>query len=215
MASSDVERGGVLAMVGGALLIPYALVKGQVATAIVETGVNLPGTSAAWTAQLFHVGEAVPLLLVAAGFYEIAGLTRETRTRAGTLGSLLAGVGFGMVLGFHVAEHTMTPGAGPLPAGLVASVEWGYYAGWLVLLAGLALFGVGIRGSDVLPRWVPLLLVVTLPAGVGAGLAVVALDLSTYATIQRLVVGLAGTAIGYHLWWGRLEHDLHRARASR
>lgn len=211
----DVEHGGVLAMVGGALFVPYAILKGPVTTAIVDTGTHLPGTSARLTAQLFHVGEAIPLLLVAAGFHGIVELTRETRTRAGALGSTLTVVGFGMVLCFHVAEHVTTPGSGLLPAGVAASFEWGYYAGWLVLLAGMALVGVGIRRSDALPRWVSWMLAVALPVGVGVGLAVVALDVYTYAGTQRLVVGLAWTAIGSRLWWRRCEHDGRQAPAAR
>lgn len=215
MSVTDVEDGAVLAMVGGALFVPYALLKGPVATAIVDTGAHLPGTSARLTALLVHVGEGIPLLLVAAGFSAVVGRTRRARTRTGTLGARLAVVGLGMVLGFHVAEHTTTPGGSPFPADLVASLAWGYYGGWLVLLVGLALLGVGIRESDAVARWIPWLLVATLPAGVGVGLAVVALDLYTYAGTQRLVVGLAWTAIGYRLWSGRSERDTRQVPTAR
>lgn len=215
MGDIQTGNGGMLALIGGALLVPYALVKGTVATTIVDTGMHLPGVSTEATAKLFHVAEGVPLVLLAAGVYEIASRTGRTRTWIKSLGTLLAVGGLGMVLVFHVAEHTMQPGRGPLPADLVASLDWGYYVGWLVMLAGVALIGVAIRRSDALPRWVPRLLAALLPVGVGAGVAVVALDLYTYAGTQRLVVGLAGTAIGYRLWIGRPDREGRTAPASR
>lgn len=215
MAVADTRRAGLLAMVGGALFVPYALLKGPTATTIVETGAHLPGTTADRTALIVHLSEAIPFLLLAAGFYAVYDRSRESRTRAGTLGAILTGGGYGMVLLFHVAEHVMTPGEGPLPADVVASIGWGYYAGWLVMLAGLALFGFGIRRTAAVAPWVPWLLVATLPVGVGVGLAVVALDLYTYAGTQRLVVGLAWSAVGYRLWSSRPGVDDHRAPARR
>lgn len=200
MDAHDVERGAVLAMVGGAVFVPYALLKGRIARAIVDTGANLPWLSPESTAKLFHVAELLPFLLVAAGGLAVVRRARADLTPAGALGALVAAAGFVLVQAFHLGEHLLAPGRGPLPDVLVASMGWGYYGGWLVTLVGLALLGVGLRRTDTLPRPIPWLLVGLLPASVGLGLAVVALELFTFAGTQRLLLGLAWTAIGHRLW---------------
>lgn len=207
MDAPDVERGALLALVGGVVLAPYGLTKGRIVDALLVTGTHLPGLSPRATAQLFHVGETVPFLLLAAGCYALVRRSRPALTPAGGFGALVAAAGFVMIQVFHVGEHLLKPGEGPLPVALVASLEWGYYVGWLVLVVGLALLGIGLRRSDALPRWVPWALVGHLPAGVGVGLAVVALGLFTYAGSQRILPGLTWTAIGFRFRTGHVGHE--------
>lgn len=190
---------GLLGCVAGATFIPYALVKGSVTTRIIDDGWRIGVLSPTQSANLFHALEALPLAVMAltlAAFMERVGSTGP----AGRIGGWIAFTGFAATIMTHLGEHFLPP----VPvAGLTGGenlLMWLYYVSWVVLFAGLAVYGFAAIRAIALPAWLPALLVGLLPLAVGFGVAAAALDVFTAAGTFRIVQGAAWVALGGWLW---------------
>ena len=80
MGAIDAKRGEFVGMIGGLSFLPYALLKTHVTGEIIATETAIPGASPELTAQLFHVAEAVPIVMIAVGFHALERRTSGTRT---------------------------------------------------------------------------------------------------------------------------------------
>jgi len=199
MADTAVRWGGLLSAIGGVLFVPYAFFKGRFASVITTEGWHLFGLSPETSAQLFHVFEAVPLGLMLVGLLALHARI-GARGRLAEVGITVTFVGFGSTVLTHVGEHLLTPWTVPALTAGANWFLWGYYLSWLVLYAGLALYGVSLMRVDGVPGWLPWLFVVVFPSVVAVGLTVAALGVFTVGGTFRSVQGLVWAAVGYWLW---------------
>lgn len=190
--------GGFAGLVGGLLLVPYALTKGQLTTYVRMEGLGVAGLSPARTAQAFHVAETVPVLLLLVGLVALHGRL-DPGTGGSRAGWAIAAAALVATVLTHLGEHLLPRFTAPALTGGENWFVWAYYLSWLAVYGGLALYGLALTRSGGAPRWMASLLVVGLPVAVAAGLAAVAFDLFTMAGVLRIGQGLTWAVIGYWL----------------
>ena len=187
--------------VAGALFVPYALTKGHLTSVITTEGWHLPGLAPVGTAKLFHVAETIPMALVALGLLalhtRVSPSTRDLSARGG-LATALAGVGLTFLA--HLGEHLLPPFTVPALTGGENLFMWGYYLSWLVLYAGLALYGVALVRTDTAPSWLSRPFVFAPPAAVAVAAMATASGVFTVAGSFRVVFGLHWVLVGLRLW---------------
>jgi hypothetical protein len=210
MSDATVRRGGFLSAIAGALFVPYAFFKGRLSSVITAEGWHLFGLSPETSAQLFHAFEAVPLGLMMVGLVALH-VRIGARGRLADAGVPVALVGFGLTVLTHMGEHLLASWTVPALTGGANWFLWGYYLSWLVLYAGLALYGTSLMRMDGVPGWLPWLFVVVFPLVVAVGLAVVALGVFTVAGTFRSVQGLVWAVVGYWLWMGVWDTPVSRS----
>jgi hypothetical protein len=203
MASSSnrIRLAGLAGGLAGAVLVPYALIKGQLTTQILTEGWHVGPLSSTQTALLVHVAEAIPLVVVGAGLLALdAHLGLSGRLRRAALGIGLAGIG--VTVGFHIAEHVLPPVTLAALSGLDLLV-WAYYLGWLVIFTGVAVLGVAILRARSGPTSLGAGFVALPVLAVGVGAALVALDWYTLAGTFRVALGVTWLGVGGWLWAAR------------
>ena len=214
MTDTTVRWGGLLSAISGGLFVPYALFKGRISSIITEEGWQLFGLSPELSAQLFHDFEAVPLGLMMVGLVALRARIGARKWPA-DVGVSVALVGFGLTVLTHMGEHLLASWTVPALTGGANWFLWGYYLSWLVLYAGIALYGTSLMQMDEVPRWLPWLFAVVFPSVVAIGLAVVALGVFTVAGTFRSVQGLVWVVVGCWLWIGVRGAPASRSRARR
>lgn len=198
LAPGDNPVGGLAGLAGGALLVPYALTKGQLTTYIRTEGLGLAGLTPDQAARALHVAETIPVLLLLVCLVAL-GRRFDPGGAVARGGRTIAAAGLLATIVTHFGEHLLPPLTVPALTGGENWFMWGYYLSWLAVYGGLALYGLAMARSDRPPRWMASLLVVGLPVAVAAGLAAAAFDVFTMAGTLRIGQGLTWVAIGYFL----------------
>ncbi len=186
---------GLVSAVAGALFVPYALTKGHLTTRIVVDGWRLSGLTPPQTALVAHVAEEIPLALMAAGFIALH-IRVHARGRFAAAGFSVAIAGIALTVGFHLGEHLLAPLTIPALFGTENLFVWGYYASWLVIFVGFALYGLAEPGGRNNPAWLRALFVGLLPSVVLLGAIMVLLDLFTLAGTFRVALGVTWVIVG-------------------
>lgn len=198
LAPGEHPIGGLAGLVGGALLVPYALTKGQLTTYIQTEGVGVAGLTPDQAARALHVAETIPVLLLLVCLVAL-GRRFGPGSAMGRGGRTIAAAGLLATIVTHFGEHLLPPLTVPALTGGENWFMWGYYLSWLAVYGGLALYGLALTRSERPPQWMASLLVVGLPVAVAAGLAAAAFDVFTMAGTLRVGQGVTWVAIGYWL----------------
>lgn len=191
------RRNALLATAGGAVLLPYALTKGALARRVVETDTQLLWLSTDWTAQVVHLFETIPVLMLAMGLGAVAARYDVAEGSLSWAGILVALTGFGSNVVFHWGEHLLTDPT--LPATSMGLFDAGYAFSWVLINLGLFVCGAAVirrRG----PSLVPAIFVAALPVALTLSLLAVALDAYTFAGTNRVVASVTWILVGGQLW---------------
>lgn len=199
-----VRRVGLSSAIAGALFIPYALTKGHLSSLIVLEGWRLGPLSPVQTSQLFHVIEAVPLLVMLLGFVFIHSLT-VTPSRFADVGLVVTVAGFGLTILTHLGEHLLAPFTVPALTGGDNWFMLAYYLSWAVLSLGLSLYGLGLLSARETPRWLQWWFALILPATLGIGFFVTTFDIYTFAGTFRILHSVTWILAGGWLWIGPIR----------
>lgn len=192
---------GLVSAVAGAVFVPYALVKGPLTTLIVVDGWRLGMLTPQQTALVAHVAEEIPLVLVAAGLIALH-IRIHVTGRFAAAAISVATAGIGMTVASHLGEHLLAPLTIPMLFGTENLFVWAYYASWLVIFLGFALYGLAARENGDGPAWMRGLFIVLLPSVVLLGATAVRFDLFTLAGTFRLALGVTWVIVGGWLWRG-------------
>ena len=196
-----VRRVGLSSAIVGALFVPYALTKGYLSSLIVLEGWRLGPLSPVQTSQLFHVVEAIPLLVMLLGFVTLDRLT-VSRSRLADAGLVVTVAGFGLTIATHLGEHLLPPVTVPALTGGDNWFMLAYYLSWAVLSLGLSLYGLALLYTGETPRWLRWWFALILPATIGIGLFVTTFDIFTFAGTFRLLHSITWILAGGWLWVG-------------
>lgn len=199
--AKGVRSVGFLSALAGALFVPYALSKGALTSSIIAGGWQLPGLSPAGSANLVHVLEGLPVLVMMAGVMALnARIDVQGRPSSAGIAAILTG--FALTIVTHFGEHLLAPMTVPWLTGGENWFMWGYYLSWLVVYAGFVLYGLALLGRPDTPRWLPLLFVSALPVVLVVGIAVIMVNAFTVAGTFRVAQGLMWVVVGRWLWMG-------------
>jgi hypothetical protein len=199
-SSSDlVRRGGLAAMVGGALFVVSALLIAAMPLGCIGHECELRPMRETGVAGALLM---LALLLVVMG---AAGLVVRVR-RAGRLGRLGK---TGIVV---AAAGAALPVIGGLVQGVIFEGDYPLMPlfvipGVLALVVGFALLGLAVLQARVLPRWVAVLLVV-------GSLAMLGFNDQNARALMAIPNGIAWAVMGYLLWSDKGEPAQRPARTS-
>lgn len=198
--TTRVQYGVMAGTIGGAVFVPYALTKGHLSERILARDWQVAGMSPQETANLLHLSEAVPMLLMAFGLLAVASLYDLGTNRLARAGVAITLVGFAATTLLHAGEHLLPALVVPALTGDADWFLWGYYLGWLTIQFGLLVCGAVLLFSRRDAGPIPWLFVAALPVAVTVGFAVVLADVFTFAGTHRLVAGLTWFLCGSWLW---------------
>jgi hypothetical protein len=179
--------GGPAAMLGGLLWAAGAVVTALKPEGCVTSECDVPGRSMREGGAPDAVLFVAAVLLIGLGAGALGGRARRFGRfgRSGRLGLLVAGLGAGLVLAGLLVQAVFFGGDFPyMPLVLLPGV--------LSVAGGVALLGVAVLRSGVLPRWVGALLVL-------GALAMLAFNDQNAQALMAIPFGAAWVAAGYAL----------------
>jgi hypothetical protein len=200
MSSSDlVRRGGLAAMLGGALFVVSALLIASMPRGCIGDECELR--------PMRETGVAGALLMLALLLVVIgaAGLVLRVRLagrlgRLGKTGIVVAAVGAALPVIGGLLQGVLFEGDYPLmPLFVIPGV--------LALVVGFALLGLAVLQARVLPRWAAVALVV-------GSLAMLGFNDQNAQALMAIPNGIAWAAVGYLLWSEKEEPAQRPTRTS-
>ncbi len=201
MYSNAIRIGGLAAMLGGALLVVYAVGAASMPRGCI--GNEECAIRPYRDAGVFEFFMPLALLLIVAG---MAGLTLRARQtgclgRLGAAGAIVGAPGIALLIASGLVQTILFGGDFPLMPFFVIP-------GFLALISGLLVLGVAVLRARVLPRWSSVLLV-------ASTLVMLGFNDQTTQVLLTIPFALAWVAVGYILWSGGKEPVRQSASAER
>ena len=191
MYSNATRIGGLAAMLGGALLVVYAVGAASMPRGCIgnEECAIRPHRDAG----AFEFFLPLALLLIVAGMAGLVVRARQTGRlgRLGGGGAIVGALGVALLAVGGLVQAILFGGDFPLMPFFV-------FPGFLALISGLLVLGVAVLRARVLPRWSSVLLV-------ASTLTMLGFNDQTAQVLLTIPFALAWVAVGYTLWSPRGE----------